>query len=243
MSDRPSPALARAVAVRAFLAGTIAVATMLADAPAASAHAGLESSDPASGELLAEAPASVTMSFTEPPDLDLSSVTVLDASGADVEIGPLERGVPPRSLELALPADLGDGVYTVSWNVVSTADGHLTAGAFAFGVGATADEISAAPGTSEPQTPSPSVLAVVGKALLYAGLALAVGATSTALFAFVGVVPARRVLLPAAGLAAVAGAVAMTIAEADLIGVSIGDLLASASGRSYIWLLATTVAT
>jgi len=243
VSDRPSPALARAFAVRAFLAGTIAVASMLALAPAASAHAGLESSDPASGELLAEAPASVTMSFTEPPDLDLSSVTVVDASGAEVEIGPLERGAPPRSLELALPADLGDGVYTVSWNVVSTADGHLTAGAFAFGVGVTSDEISAAPGTSEPQTPSPSALAVVGKALLYAGLALAVGATSTALFAFGGVVPARRVLLPAAGLAAVAGAVAMTIAEADLIGVSIGDLLASASGRSYIWLLATTVAT
>lgn len=243
MSDRPSPALARAFAVRAFLAGTIAVASMLALAPAASAHAGLESSDPASGELLAEAPASVTMSFTEPPDLDLSSVTVVDASGAEVEIGPPERGAPPRSLELALPADLGEGVYTVSWNVVSTADGHLTAGAFAFGVGVTSDEISAAPGTSEPQTPSPSALAVVGKALLYAGLALAVGATSTALFAFGGVVPARRVLLPAAGLAAVAGAVAMTIAEADLIGVSIGDLLASASGRSYIWLLATTVAT
>ena len=228
--------------VRAFLTGTIALASLLAFAPAAIAHAGLESSDPASGELLDASPGSVTMSFTEPPDLDLSSVTVVDASAVEVETGPLERGSPPRSLEVALPADLGDGVYTVSWNVVSTADGHLTAGAFAFGVGATSDEISAAPGTSEPETPFPSALAVVGKALLYAGLALAVGATSTALFAFGGVVPARRVLLPAAGLAAVAGAVAMTIAEADLIGASVGDLLASASGRSYIWLLATTAA-
>jgi copper transport protein len=242
MSERSSRTLG-AFAARVFLAGAIAVASLLAFAPAASAHAGLRSSDPAAGELLTEAPASITMAFTEPPDLDLSSVTVIDAGGAEIETGPLERGAPPRSLEVALPDDLGDGVYTVSWNVVSTADGHLTAGAFAFGVGVTADDIAAAPTATEPQTPSPSALAVVGKALLYAGLALAVGATSTALVAFGGVVPARQVLLPASGLAAFAGAVAMTIAEVDLIGASIGDLLSSASGRSYIWLLATTAAT
>jgi copper transport protein len=236
--DRPARAF-----VRVLTACALGVASLLALAPVASAHAGLESSDPASGELLSAPPTSITMSFTEQPDLGLSSVTVVDASGAEIGAGLLEPGSAPRSIEVALPGDLTDGVYTVSWRVVSTADGHLTAGSFAFGVGVTPDEISEEPTTSEPTTPSPSLLAVIGKVSLYAGLALAVGATTTALFAFGGVVPSRRRLLPSAGEAALVGAVAMTIAEADIVGASVGSLLASSAGRSYVWLLVTACLT
>jgi copper transport protein len=228
---------------RTIASSAIGVAMLVALGVTASAHAGLESSDPTAGEVLASAPTSVTMSFTEPPDPDLSSVTVLDASGAEIETGPLERGSAPRSLEVALPSDLDDGVYTVSWRVVSTADGHLTAGAFAFGVGTPSSEVAAAPEASAPSTPAPSPLAVAGKVLLYAGLAVSIGATATGLMAFNGVVPARRVLLPLASTSALGGAVAMTIAEADVVGATIGDLLSSAAGRSYAWLLGTTAIT
>ena len=228
--------VARAIAVAAT-----GVGMLVALAAAASAHAGLESSDPAAGELLAAPPASVMLAFTEPPDPDLSSVAVLDANGAEIETGPLERGSAPRSVRVTLPHDLGDGVYTVSWRVVSTADGHLTAGAFAFGVGVTEGEVAAVP--EAPSTPSPSPLAVAGKVLLYAGLAVAVGTTASGVVAFDGVVPARRVLLPLAGASALVGAVAMTIAEADVVGASVGDLLSSAAGRSYVWLLGTTAIT
>ena len=230
--------LTRMMAVWAIGAALLAVFDS-----AASAHAGLESSDPASGELLATAPASITMSFTEPPDLDLSSVTVLGSSGATIETGPLERGGPPRSLELALSDDLGDGVYTVSWVVVSEADGHLTPGVFAFGVGVMAGEVVPAAEAAAPPTPGPSPLAIAGKVLLYVGLALAVGAVVTGLFAFGGVVPTRRLLLPVAGASAFAGAIVMTIAEADVVGASVGDILTSAAGRSYIWLIATAALT
>lgn len=226
---------------RAIAAAAIGVGMLVSLAAAASAHAGLESSDPAAGELLAAPPASVMLAFTEPPDPDLSSVAMLDANGAEIETGPLERGSAPRSVQVTLPDDLGDGVYTVSWRVVSTADGHLTAGAFAFGVGVTSGEVAAVP--EAPSTPSPSPLAVAGKVLLYAGLAVTVGATATGLFAFGGVVPARRALLPLAGASAFVGAVAMTIAEADVVGASVGELLSSAAGRSYAWLLATTAIT
>lgn len=221
----------------------IGAALIVALASAASAHAGLISSDPPDGQVLPTAPASITMSYSEPPDPDLSSVTVLEASGAMIETGPLERGVPPRSLELALPDDLGDGVYTVSWVVVSEADGHLTPGVFAFGVGVAPGEVVPAPAAAAPPTPGPPPLAVAGKVLLYAGLALSVGASVTGLAAFGGVVPSRRLLLPVAGAAALVGAVVMTIAEADVVGASVGDLLASASGRSYSWLLATAALT
>ena len=228
---------------QALLAASVGLMLFVALADPAWAHAGLETSDPASGELLATAPDSVTMAFSEPPDLDLSSVTVIDTSGAEIGIGPLRHASAPRSIEVALPAELGDGVYTVSWRVVSTADGHLTAGAFAFGVGDTSAEIVADPATAEPATPPPSPLGVAGKILLYVGLVLAVGAASSAIVALGGVVPARRLLLPIAGVSAVTGAIAMTIAEADVIGASIADLLGSSAGRSYVWLLATTVAT
>jgi copper transport protein len=205
----------------------------------AAAHSGLSSSDPPDGALLDVAPAAVTMSFTEPPDPELSSVIALDATGAELDIGPLEQGVPPRSLTFSLPASLGDGVYTVSWRVVSQADGHLTVGAFAFGVGTDPGHV-AAPDVHASAAPTISPLAVAGKTLLYAGLVVAVGAAAVGLGAFRGRVPGRRWLLRLAGVLAVGGAMAMVLAEADTIGASVDDLLASGVGRPYVWLLVTT---
>ena len=228
---------------RVFAVSAIGVALLVAHASAASAHAGFISSDPSDGQVLPTAPTSITMSFSEPPDPDLSSVMALDASGATIETGPLERGVPPRSLELSLPDDLGDGVYTVSWVVVSEADGHHTLGVIAFGVGVAAGEVVPAPEAAAPPTPGPSPFAVAGKVLLYAGLALSVGTAVTGFAAFGGVVPSQRLLLPLAGAAGLVGAVVMTIAEADVVDASVGDLLASATGRSYVWLLATAALT
>ena len=109
----------------------IAAAVTLGSAGIAAAHANLASSDPAANALLDHAPANVTMTFTEPPDPKLSIVHVLDVNGTDVESGTVQ-GVPANNeqLMIPLPADLPDGVYTVSWRVVSEADGHATAGAF-----------------------------------------------------------------------------------------------------------------
>ena len=69
----------------------------------AQAHAGYESSDPADGAVLDAAPATVSITFTEPPDPALSSVEVLDAGGTDIVAGPASVqgprtlvGVTPR---------------------------------------------------------------------------------------------------------------------------------------------------
>ena len=65
---------------------------------------------------------------------------------------------------------LPNGVYTVSWRVLSAADGHVTTGAFPFAVGVTAIAMPA---------PAPSVSAesfswgeALSRALLYLGAAL-----------------------------------------------------------------------
>ena len=134
------------------------------------------------------------MTFTEPPDPKLSLVHVLDVNGTTVEAGPVEA-VPGHDdqLRIPLPADLPDGVYTVSWRVVSEADGHATAGAFSFGV-------NVAPGTVvTPEHPgSDDAVALRRRAsrassCLYVGLALLFAA------AVVGIAGVRRRSCPRGG--------------------------------------------
>lgn len=208
----------------------------------ASAHAGLESSDPADGAQLDAAPSQIALTFTETPDPSLSSVQVLDVSGASVSSAPVTVGSTARELVAPLPSGLPDGSYTVSWRVVSQEDGHVTLGTFAFGVGQApvAPSPGGAPAAS---TPAPSILAVLAKVLLYAGLALVVGAAATGLWAFGGYVPARRTLLPVAGEAAAAGALLFVVAERATIGVPYSVLLRSPTGRSLIWLVVGAAAT
>ena len=157
-----------------------AVLTMLLAGPA-QAHAGLESSDPADGATLQTAPAQVTASFTEPPDPELSSITVVNAAGQEVQAGVVQRGAAPRSLAVSLPPDLPDGVYTVSWVVVSEADGHQTTGAFAFGVGVDPGQRTG-PAIPVEDTSGPTPLSVVGKLLLYVGIVLGIGTACSGLW-------------------------------------------------------------
>jgi copper transport protein len=129
-----------------------------------------------------------------------------------------------------------DGVYTVSWRVVSEADGHATAGAFSFGVNVAPGTV-VTPSVPVPTTPSPSVGSVAGKLLLYVGLALSFAAAVVGTFAFGGVVPERKRVLRVAAGSAVVGGVTMLLSERATLGVSMGDLLSSATGLDYLWLL------
>jgi copper transport protein len=99
------------------------------------AHALLIRSDPAAGETLSEPPAAVVLTFGEAPDLELTTVKVLDVNGQDQTAGPVEP-VPgePNQVRVPLKA-LPDGVFTVAWRNVSAVDAHSAVGSFAFGVG------------------------------------------------------------------------------------------------------------
>jgi copper transport protein len=228
---------------RLVRASLLAAGMLVVTAGPASAHAALETSEPADGTTLETAPSAITMSFTEPPDLELSTVTVLDPSGAELETGTLEDGPAPRSLSVPLPAGLGEGAYTVSWRVISLADGHPTAGAFVFGIGVDPGHAPIPETHAEPEQQTIVPLAVAGKTLLYAGLVIVAGAAAIGLGVLGGHVPSRRWLLPIGGVLAIVGAIVMTVAEADTIGTTIGALLRSDTGRAYIWLLATAFLT
>lgn len=151
----------------------------------ASAHALLRSSEPAAGSTLGTAPAAVTLTFGETPDLRLTAVKVLDSGGADHAAGAPEAvSDPPASVRVPVEA-LPDGVYTVTWRTVSSVDGHVSAGSFAFGVGVappSGQPDGSAGGAGQSGTP-PAILA---RWLLYLGLMALIGA------AFVGAVVTRR---------------------------------------------------
>ncbi len=210
----------------------LVVAGLVMTGPAARAHALLESSAPANGDVLESPPSQVAITFTEPPDLGLSDVRLFDSTGGQVEVGPLE-GIPgqTRGLTVSVP-DIPEGTYTVSWRALSTADGHVTTGSFAFGVGVAVDAAPQAGGSVE-EPPPPTAFSVASRWTFYWGLALLFGGALVRLLVFRGGNPAS-VLLWLAWAAAASGVVGMFFAERLAVGVSSVDLLGSERGALLI---------
>ncbi|HEX3201465.1 MAG TPA: CopD family protein, partial [Actinomycetes bacterium] len=165
----------------------------------------------------------------------LSSIRVLDSGGRQVERGQaaLVQGSPVQ-LAVGL-GDLGDGTYTVAWRVVSRDDGHVTDGAFAFGVGVEATATPQARAAPQGATAAPSVPATAARWALYAGLTLLVGGSVFGLAVSGRVLPAgsRTLLAVAAGLAVVGGA-ARFLAEQARIDAPLGTLLDSSTGQGLL---------
>src|SRR4029453_16301477 len=83
---------------------------------------------------LERSPVEVRMWFSEPVEVALGSVRVLDARGRRVDDGRVDHpGGDQQVLRVRLEDELRGG-YAVGWRVVS-ADGHPVSGAFTFGVG------------------------------------------------------------------------------------------------------------
>jgi copper transport protein len=144
-----------------------------------SAHAELASSDPAANESLPESPERLTLTFTEPIDLVSAGIALLDNRQADVAgVGAISVGAAGTTATVALPL-LEPGIYTVSYQVTSATDGHVTAGIFAFLVDPTGTQPAPAlppEATSPSSTPDvvaarwlalASVLALLGVAVFW----------------------------------------------------------------------------
>src|SRR2546422_3027131 len=118
------------------LLATLGVVPLLLGAPAvAQAHAELQLASPAPGTGLAQAPAAVVIKFSEPLNISLSRIEVLDATGGDVGSGPTEA-VPGDADAMRRPLGLlPTGQYTVRWTSVSALDAHTLRGIYSFAVG------------------------------------------------------------------------------------------------------------
>src|SRR5262245_25538552 len=175
----------------------VLVLAALAWPTGASAHARLVSSDPARGATLGSAASEIRLTFTDAPDIRLTSIKVRDSGGANQTNGPV-TAVAGDLKSVSVPlAELPDGGYTVTWRAVSAVDGHISAGSFVFGVGVPPPTA----GPSEPEPPanlSGTPPAIGARWLLYLGLIGLFGA------AWVAVAVARRPSPALLGMAAVA---------------------------------------
>lgn len=101
------------------------IALALLNAAPAFAHAGLVSSDPADGSVLAAPPAQVLLEFNEVLLEDTVSTSIRDE--ADVVVSSGSAIADGASVSVPWPSDLPDGSYRLAYRVVS-ADGHPVTG-------------------------------------------------------------------------------------------------------------------
>ena len=150
-----------------------------AKAPSAEAHAWLDHSRPAVGEVVQTGPPEVLLWFNENIDIAFSYVQVLNSSGERVDNDDFHihsrKDQPGVTMQINVP----DGTYTVIWDVISVVDGHRTKGSFAYFVGAP----DSAPGDSDAATISlssgpPRGLEVAVRWLNFIAMALLIGAAS-----------------------------------------------------------------
>src|SRR5688500_7340232 len=141
--------------------------------PAVSAHALLVRSNPAANAVLEQPPVQVEIFFSEPLEAQLSSIRVFDSNNVSVDAGDVRVDpTDPTRLTVTLHP-LADGVYTVTWKVVSSIDGHQTVGTFPFAVGdANASALDEIEQSSSFRLPFSTL---ISKFLMLASLALLLG--------------------------------------------------------------------
>jgi copper transport protein len=160
----------------------LSLALLLLSAGSASAHAQLESSRPADGVRLSQAPTAVVLTFSEQVQPVLADTEVVDGS---LHVVSTVAGAHGRDVTIPLQAGLPRGVYIAQYRVIS-ADSHPVSGAISFGIGVTpsGDTTASVPGVHAPT--------VVGFTL---GLARVLG--WLALIVLLGLPPVLLVLWPA----------------------------------------------
>lgn len=112
----------------AALAGLLA----LVGATQAQAHAKLVGADPAPNATIS-APRVIRLEFSEEIATKFSSFKLTDTDGNRVSLMPM-GSKDAKSLDAMPSVALTPGVYTVSWTVVSTDDGHKVTGTYNFKV-------------------------------------------------------------------------------------------------------------
>ena len=217
------------------LSGLLLAAAWTASASTpAQAHALLTASVPADGESVEQPPAEVLLTFTEALDSALSLVTVVDASGKEMEAGKAQP-VAGQPAQLRVPlGELAEGTYTVTWRTTSALDGHTSIGSVAFGVGVPAVAAGADGSQAVVRTPAPSVGSVAGRWLFYVGVVLMLGAAAVGVAVVSDPVVISRRVLAVAWLTAAAGVVVTIWDQRASARSSLANLLSSSTGHRLV---------
>lgn len=182
----PSRRRAPRLGLAALLVSLVALAGTLASGGRVSAHARFLRSDPAPNQVLAQAPARVTIEFIENLDPSRSDIVVYDNLGHTVSRGPARVDFSnPRKMAVDLQGDDSE-VYVVYWHNLSSEDGHPDAGSFTFGIGVP-------PGSSDGSVPAGAAPATGGSGAASVWPAVLAGLAGMAIGAAGGIFLSRRV--------------------------------------------------
>ena len=116
--------------------------SVLIPAGSASAHAGLEESEPKPSSWLATSPTEVVLYFDESVGVVFARIKILDQDGNEVFEAKPTRDANDHTTVRANIDKLGDGTWVVVWRVAS-ADSHPVQGSFAFSVGTSSSDVTA----------------------------------------------------------------------------------------------------
>lgn len=143
----------------------VAAAVLLSDPAGAWAHASLRAVTPAFGEELRSPPSRITLEFDQRVTVVRSAVRVLNRPGDDLARPSVAHGTQV----VAGVRPLRKGVYSVRWRVIS-ADAHVVAGVWTFGVQVPAPPITEAFGAG-----GPTAAEHVARWIWFLGIVLTIG--------------------------------------------------------------------
>jgi len=201
----------------------LSFAVSVGTAPPADAHATLVRTIPIHGASVDEPPAVATLVFDEPVAAGLTWGQATTAAGRRIPTTPVIVG--PRQVDFLL-GDVGIGdTVELRWRVVSSVDGHVTAGTLAFGVGVPAPTVSA-----DVATPV-SAIELVGRWMFLSSVAALAG---VALLDLGAATPKRGRRLRYAWGAAAIGVALITLGQWQTSGASIGTAVDSTVGMAGV---------
>ena len=160
-----------------------AVLGALVGAGSAAAHAVLISSDPGQGAVVAAAPTTVSLTFSEPVAVAADGIRVFGPDGTQLDTGRAAALGRSSIVGVALRSGAQQGTYTVAWRVMS-ADSHPVAGGFTFSVG----RPSAAGAAQSSGSAAIGVIYGIARAAAFASFALLVGSVAFVLLCWPGAI-------------------------------------------------------
>jgi putative copper export protein/methionine-rich copper-binding protein CopC len=141
---------------RRLTAATLAATALVVTPLLLFAHARLLRSTPAAHSRLDSAPTSLSLWFSERPELRFTSIQLLDSAGASIPLGTLAAlTAEPPGVTAPIASRMINGRYTVVWRTAA-ADGHPTSGRYTFEVASAARDVTAATPAVAPMAPAPA---------------------------------------------------------------------------------------
>jgi copper transport protein len=158
-----------------------ACCSVLFPAGSASAHAGLEESEPKPSSWLATSPTEVVLYFDEPVGVVFARIQILDQDGKEVFETRPTRDEDDHATVRANIDKLGDGTWVVVWRVAS-ADSHPVQGSFAFSIGTSYSDVTRILNNDAGQRHGLNNLFNIIRFVMFAGILTLLGGVAMVMF-------------------------------------------------------------